>query len=179
MKKIILIAVCFAFFNITFSGAQVIGKIFPNLTGETLKDIQLTIPSDTKGKYTLIAMAYSLDAEKDLKTWLGPVYNKFVAKTGMFDFDYDVNIYFIPMFTGARQASASMAKKQMKEDTDKEYYSYVLVYRGELQAYKKELQFEEKDIPYLFLIDKEGKIIFATSGNYSDKKMEEIEEKME
>lgn len=181
MRKIILLLPLLLFYPEinTIAKAQLIGKEFPNLTGETLKDTPLTIPSDTKNRFTIIAMAYSKDAEDDLKTWLTPAYNKFIAKTGMFDADYNVNIYFIPMFSVANIVTPSLAKQKMKEDTDKKFYPYVLFYKGDLKKYKKELGFEEKDTAYFFVLDKEGKIIYATSGKYSADKMEELESKIE
>ena len=39
---------------------------------------------------------------------------------------------------------------------------------------KEELNFEKKDIPYFFVIDKTGKITYATSGEYNDKKLDAI-----
>ena len=34
----------------------------------------------------------------------------------------------------------------------------------------------EKNLPYFFVLDEEGKIVYATSGLYSEKKMSNIEE---
>lgn len=163
----------------TSAEAQLIGKKFPDITGETLKDTPLNIPSDTKDKFTIIAMAYSKDAEEDLKTWLSPAYNKFIAKTGMFDADYNVNLYFIPMFSVANFVAPAAAKKKMKEDTNSKYYPCVLFYKGDLKKYKQELGFDEKHTAYFFVLDKEGKIVYSTSGKYSADKMEEIESKIE
>lgn len=151
-------------------------KVFPDLSGETLEDKPVHIPADLKGKFSIIGLAYSDKAEKDLRTWLNPIYNKFVEKSSMFN--YDVNLYFIPMFTGARQASMNYAKKELKEGTTKQFFSNILCYRGELKKYKDELQMKEKDKPYFFVLDKEGKIIYATSGNCTDSKMEEMESKL-
>lgn len=150
------------------------GKVFPDISGETYDGKKVTIPSDTKGKYTLIGMAYSKDSEQDLKTWLKPVYNKFIAKTEMFD--YDVNLFFIPMFTGTNALTADLARKELKKGTDKELFPYVLFYQGSLKKYKEELAFEKNDTPYFFVLDKTGKIIYATSGKFSDEKIEKIED---
>jgi hypothetical protein len=155
---------------------ELLGKPFPDISGETLTDKQITIPSNTTGKFTLIGMAYSKDAEQDLKTWLNPVYNKFIAKTGLFDMDLDVNLYFIPMFTGVHVPVAGQAKKKLKEETDKAFYPHVLFYKGELKTYKESLGFDKKDTGYFFVLDKAGKIVYATSGRFSQKKMDEVED---
>ena len=54
-----------------------------------------------------------------------------------------------------------------------------MFYKGELKEYKESLDFEHKDVPYFFVIDKEGKIVYATSGRFTDDKLSEIEEIIE
>jgi hypothetical protein len=164
------------YFGVTTASAQV-GKMFPALTGETLDDVKKSIPSSTKGKYTIICMAYSSDSENDLRSWLQPAYDKFIGQTELMG--YDVNLYFIPMFTGLNIAGAGKAKKNLKEETDKELQPYVLFYTGEIDAYKKELGMDKKDVPYIFVLDKEGKIVYATNGVFTEKKMDELEDKLE
>ena len=94
------------------------GQQFPALKGETMNDKTLTIPADTKGKFTIVCMAYSEDAEKELHTWFEPAYDKFIAKSGMMDDAFDVNLFFVPMFTGAKAAAAGAAKKKIVAETD-------------------------------------------------------------
>ncbi|MGI8893807.1 MAG: hypothetical protein ACR2GN_10165 [Bacteroidia bacterium] len=165
------------FFLSFFANAQLKGKTFPAISGEILATEKfINIPEDTKGKYTLIAMAYSKGAEKDLETWLQPSFDKFIAKTGMWDAAMDVNLYFIPMFTGVNKATAGTARKKIKEKTDKQLLPHILFYVGELETYRDELDFEKRDTPYFFVIDKNGKIVHAVSGAYSEQKMEAIED---
>lgn len=175
MRKLILVITLNLVALAIYAQSGIIGKPFPSITGETLTDKPVTVPDDSKGKYTIVGMAYSRDAENDLKTWLNPAYNKFIAKTGMLDMDIDVNLYFIPMFTGTNIAIAGKAKKQLQEDTGKEFYPHVLFYKGELKTYKKALEFDNKDTGYFFLLDKEGKIVWATSGKFTQKKMDALE----
>jgi hypothetical protein len=52
----------------------------------------------------------------------------------------------------------------------------ILFYKGKLKPYKEALDFQKKDIPYFFVLDENGKIVYATSGRYSDEKMAEVEE---
>lgn len=158
------------------------GEMFPYLEGTTLTDKELKLPEDTKGKFTLVGMAYSKKSEDDLKTWFNPVYNTFIHKptSSLFgDVGYDVHVFFIPMFTGVKQAAASTAEKQMKKKTDPTLLPHILFYKGDLKTYKESLDFEKKDVPYFFVLDKEGKIVYATTGPYTAKKMEEVEDLME
>ena len=156
-----------------------IGQLFPDLKGESLTDKVISIPNDTKGKSTIICMAYSDDAEKDLKSWYQPAYDKYIAKTGLMDDAYDINLYFVPMFTGVKEGMVGNAKKQMKEGVQEDLQPHILVYKGALDAYKDKLKMDDKKKPYIFVLDKEGKIIYVTSGGYTEEKMDEIDDKLE
>lgn len=156
---------------------QLIGTSFPSISAENVNDRSINIPKQTLGKYTLIGMAYSKKAEDELNTWFGPIYSTFIEKpTGLFaDFAYDVNLYFIPMFTGVNTAAAGTAKKKAIKNMDPSLLPHVLFYKGKLEPYREALDFEKKDTPYFFVLDKEGKIIYATSGSYNQRKLQEIE----
>ena len=94
--------------------AQVVGKTFPDLEAETVEDSLVSLPKDTNGKFTLLGMAYSKKSEDDLNTWFSPIYNKFIRenKSVFASFGYDVNIYFVPMFTGVNAAATGTAKNK-------------------------------------------------------------------
>ena len=176
-----LLALIFLFFISDLTVAQVIGRTFPSMTAETVDDKRVELPETVKGKYTLIGLAYSKKSEAELNSWFQPVFGKFIQKTnGLFSgFAYDVNVYFVPMFTGVNAAATGTAKRKAAKNIDPQLLPYVLFYKGELKTYKDALDFEKKDIPYFFVLDPEGKIVYATSGKYSDDKMEAIEEKIE
>jgi ATP10 protein len=159
--------------------AEPVGEIFPDLKGETLTDKTISIPNDTKGKSTIICMAYSEDAEKDLKTWYEPTYDKFIAKTELMADAYDLNVYFVPMFTGIKAGAAASAKKQMKQDVQPDLQPHVIVYKGEIDAYRDKLKMDDKKKPYIFVLDKTGKIVFVTSGAYTEDKMDAIDDNIE
>ncbi len=97
----------------------------------------------------------------------------------MSGFGYDVNVYFIPMFTGVNAAATGTAKRKALKNIDPQLLPYVLFYKGELKTYKEALDFEKKDIPYFFVLDADGKIVHATSGKFTSAKMDEIEEVIE
>ena len=159
------------------SYSQTIGAEFPKISGENPLDEKVSIPEDTKGKFTLIGMAFSKKSEADLKTWFNPVYSTFIAEpTGVFaGFGYDVHVYFIPMFTGIKAAAANSAKRKAAKEVDHKLKPHVVFYKGSMKAYKETLGLDEKDIPYFFVLDREGKIIYSTSGKYNAHKMREIE----
>jgi hypothetical protein len=152
------------------------------MEAETVEDKKVTLPQDVKGKYTLIGLAYSKKSEDELNSWFNPVFAKFVQKPegGLLSgLTYDVNVYFVPMFTGVNAAASGTAKKKAIKNVDPQLFPYLLFYKGELKPYKEALDFEKKDIPYFFVLDPEGKIIHATSGKYTEAKMDKVEEVIE
>lgn len=169
------------FISIQSADAQVIGKVFPPMEAETVDDKKVKLPDNVKGKYTLLGLAYSKKSEDELNSWFQPVFQKFIQKNkGLFEgFGYDVNVYFIPMFTGVNAAATGTAKKKAMKDIDPNLLPYILFYKGELKTYKEALDFEKKDIPYFFVLDAAGKIVHATSGKYTTQKMDEVEEVLE
>ncbi len=179
MRNFLIICCLVAFQHAGFS--QVEGKSFPDMEAETVEDKVVSLPQDTQGKYTLLGLAYSKKSEDDLNTWFEPVYLKFIAENqGLFaSFGYDVNVFFIPMFTGVKAAAAGSAKKKAAKNIDPRLLPHVLFYKGDLNTYKNALAFEKKDVPYFFVLDEAGKIVYATSGAYSDGKMNEIESLLE
>lgn len=152
------------------------GQIFPDLEGETLDGKTIVVPADTKNKLTIVGMAYSKKAEDALKSWYTPMYDKFILKRGMFDDQYDVNFFFIPMYTGTKKMAYEISMNKMRESNRKDLYPYLLFYKGEMDAYLEVLNMEEKNLPYLFVIDQEGKVVYYAKGLFTDKKMEDLEE---
>jgi hypothetical protein len=175
MKKLKLLAIgvvlCYSV------EAQVIGKMFPDMEAETVEDKVVKLPQEAKGKFTLLGLAYSKKSEAELNSWFEPVFQKFIQKsTGLLSgFGYDVNVYFVPMFTGVNAAATGTAKRKALKNIDPQLLPYVLFYKGDLKPYKDALDFEKKDIPYFFVLDSAGKIIYATSGQYTSAKMDDIE----
>lgn len=151
------------------------------MEAETVEDKKVILPDAVKGKFTLLGLAYSKKSEDELNSWFQPVFEKFIQKNkGLFEgFGYDVNVFFVPMFTGVNAAATGTAKRKALKNVDPQLLPYILFYKGELKPYKDALDFEKKDIPYFFVLDKEGKILYATSGKYSMAKMDEVEKVLE
>ncbi|PZR41596.1 MAG: hypothetical protein DI538_00655 [Azospira oryzae] len=175
MQKILFLLFWLAGASLSFG--QAVGKMFPAMEAETVEDKKVKLPEATIGKYTLLGLAYSKKSEDELNSWFSPVFAKFIQKTGglMAGMGYDVNVYFVPMFTGVNAAATGTAKRKAMKNVDPQLLPYILFYKGELKTYKEALDFEKKDIPYFFVLDKDGKIVYATSGKFTEDKLDEIE----
>ncbi|MBS1636232.1 MAG: hypothetical protein JST26_09970 [Bacteroidetes bacterium] len=154
------------------------GQQFPDIKGTSLADKAVSIPTHN-GKYTVIGIAYNRAAEEELKKWLNPTYYNFIKKgdaNGQFDVAelYDVNFYFIPLISGFKKA-----REEFKKGTDKEFHQYIIDAETNIDDVKKQLKITDDKIPYFYILDANGKIVEAVSGNYSEVKMEKLEDAIE
>lgn len=174
MKKLIISTLLLAFAHFSFAQTQ-----FPTMECTSLEGKKVVLPKDNNGKITVLGMAFSQKAEKELSSWFQPAFSNFIEKpdaNAIIPMDvYDVNCYFVPVFSGALQAAAGKVEKKMKEGLDKSLQSNVLTYKGQAENLKKALQITKDDSPWFFVVDPEGKVLYTTSGAYSEAKMEEIE----
>jgi hypothetical protein len=151
----------------------------PEVSGETIENKNMTFPRDLMGKYSLLCFASSQKAQGDLESWLDPVYQKFIAKTGIMDDMYDVNVFFMPVLTGTNLAFSTSIKNKFKEAAQEDLKSHVLFCNKDGKELLAKLNMEKSEVPYFFLLDKEGKIIYRTSGKYSDEKFDAIDDLIE
>lgn len=170
--------VAFTFFiSLSWIAQSQMGSVFPKLEGESLTHGSIIIPEETMGKHTLIGIALSKKSEKDLKSWFDPIYQQLIKvpdQSSLFAFSYDVNVYFVPMLTGAKRPAYQKVMDKVEKDVDKRLHPNVLFYKGTLKEYKESLGIDDKDVPYFYLLDPDGKIIYAVRGSYNNSKLQKI-----
>jgi len=171
MKNIATILIIFL---IAFNMNAQKGDLFPTIEVHDLNDKALSIPEDTKGKFSLIGVAFSEAAQDDLYSWSQPVFSEFMDENNLSSLVYDPNVHLILMFTGANQLAHNKAKKKIIEGTDESLRDNVVLFKGKMEDYRKTLKMKDRKKPYFFVLDKKGKIIYATSGRYSRKVLEEV-----
>jgi hypothetical protein len=166
----------YIFLIISVLGRSQTECIFPDITGESLYNETVKLPIEAKGKYCLIGMASSKQAEQDLQSWMQPVYDLFINQNTFIPINYNVKIYFIPMFSGTNQIAYNKIMKRTKRELASVLQPYVIFCKGNIAEYKNTLEIKDKNKPYFFVLDKRGKIVYFTSGRYTSKKLDEMEE---
>lgn len=171
MKIIFKLFIIFSFPNLLLAQE---GDQFPSIEVNDLNEKPMQIPEDTKGKFTLIGVAFSEDAQEDLYTWSQPVFSEFLDDNNLASLVYDPNMKLVLMFTGANRIAYNKAKQQITEGTDENLRNYVVLYNGKMEDYRKELKMKDRKKPYFFVLDKQGKIIYTAEGRYSREVLEEV-----
>lgn len=154
-------------------------KLFPEMKVINLEGKEFNLPANAKGKQTIICLIYSQKTEKALQTWLQPMWSTFKHKNPLNPIAYDVNMYFVMMLSGIKDAASGMITKELKKNLDPQLQPYIALYQGPLKPYLSVLDFGKKDEPFFCIFDKEGNILHSVVGAYSDEKMEELENKLE
>lgn len=172
MKKIILISALI----LSISAIAQKGKDFPAIVGATLENKGTSLPTKN-GKETIVAIAFHRAAEDELKKWLNPLYYTFIKKPkGSNKLDiaevYDVNFVFIPMISGFKKIA-----DDFKNGTEKEFWPYIMdTEKTDIKGIQKALGITDNKIPYFFVLDKNGKVLEMVSGDFSEDKVDQLEE---
>jgi hypothetical protein len=166
--------ILFAVLTTVFSRA--LGQsTFPSIEVEKLSGKEVLLPSDLDSPYSLVGLALSKKAEEDLRTWQNPVYNKFIAKTGLMDEMFNVDVLFIPVFTGANKMAKGKVIKKLKENNESLVFDNLYIYSGSKEPFS-EIGVDENSEPYFLLMDKAGKILWRAAGTFRQSHLDEIEE---
>lgn len=174
MKKALLTFLFFCTFSFVYSQYNI---KFPFMQCEALSGDHVLLPKVLKEKYTILGIAYSKKSEEYLKTWFMPIFYEYIYTSNhpvLFHQEHHVNLIFIPMFTGTHEISLNSARNYFKKTIDYKLHHHILVYRGNLHKYQEILDFEHVDKPYIFVLDKEGRIVYEIIGEYSAYKMENL-----
>lgn len=148
--------------------SNAIGSIFPHMETESA-DSKIVFPDDLKGKYSIIGLAYSIKSGEKMPDWVVPVYQEFISGSK------DVNAYFVYMFSGVNMALKDVVKNKMINEMDPELLPHTVFETGDLKKYQKFLDMlGRKDTPYFFVLDPEGKILWATRGTCRVSKIDKL-----
>jgi hypothetical protein len=148
---------------------------FPTLSGETAAGASITLP--TKGKpWTVIGLAYSQKASPLLEEWYEPAYLRFIAKHGLMAGSYEADVFFVPLFVGVNKAAYEGSLNKFRKSADPEIVDHVLFSKADIEPLKEALGLNDKDIPYFFVLDAEGRIVHREQGAFTEEKLESIEE---
>ena len=149
---------------------------FPPVQGETAAGAAVNLPDAGTAKYIVVGLAYSQKAQPALEEWFEPAYLRFVAKHGLFAGAYDVDVFFVPLFTGLNKAAYEPSLRKFRKSAAPEIVDHVVFSKADVDPLKSQLGLDERDVPYFFVVDRTGRILHRTQGAFSEDKLEAIEE---
>jgi hypothetical protein len=166
----------FLFLILTASSGMLLGQnSFPSVTTETIQGETVNVPQAFEGSFVFIGIGTGKKAEEELKTWQVPVYNKFVAKTGLMDNMYDVKVCFLPLFTGAMKMAKNQVVQKLQENNEKLVLDNVYVYSGERGPFVN-FGVDDKKQPYFYLLNPKGEVVWEGKGSFRQNYFDSLEE---
>lgn len=155
------------------SGAQTleIGSQLPELRGETLADTALVLPRAASGKIAFLTITFSSEAGKRARVW-----NERFSKDH--SSNADTTSYSIAMLEGAPRIFRGMIKRGIKKGVPQQAQDRFLIVTRDEAAWKKYLNVSDDDLPYLLLIDANGRVVWKDQGTFEEQKYEALKAKL-
>lgn len=151
---------------------------FPQIVGETTEGNSVTLPDNSGSDYTIVALAYGKKAEPLLERWYGPAYSRFIAKNGLFAATYHAELYLVPIFVGLNRSAYNGSMNRLRKEVDPEIARRVIFVKDDPRDLIRTLDMTDKDIPYFFVLDRNGKILQRVSGAFSVDQLDALEAPM-
>lgn len=153
-------------------------SLFPTLHGETTEGKSVTLPAAVADGFTIVAVAYGKKAEPLLEKWYAPAYARFVAKHGLFAGSYNAELYLVPIFIGLNKSAYAPTMARLRKEVDADIARRVLFVKDGGRELIEALDMKDKDVPYFFVLDKDGRILKSLSGPFSVDRLDALEAPM-
>jgi len=138
--------------------------IFPSIQAYSLDKERANLPEDFAGKTNLLLLSFAAEQQKQIETWLPTT---LAIQHSNFDFRY----YRLPVSNRENFIFRWWEISSMRSDeTDPETWHWIVPLYIDKQAFLKALQIPDERQIVLLLADKQGRILWRTSGTMTPEK---------
>jgi hypothetical protein len=118
----------------------------------------VTLPEDSRGFITLIAIAFQRSAQGMIDSW----YEPFLREFGN---NQQVRFYEIPMIGSSYwRLISGWIDSGMRSGIPVIKHPFVVTYYGDVFPYRRDLGLDDPALAYMFLLDAEGRIRWRAKG---------------
>lgn len=162
MIKSIFFILTLSLFSSPFLFAQKlqIGDSFPEIKGELLSHKKITIPDHCEGKVSIIIVAFKRGTQPQVDSWIAPTMKKFGNHS-------DFRFIEVPMISNFYSWISGYIDNGMRSGIVESMHKNVMTYYGPLGDYFNYFNVQDKQLCYVFLLDRKGKIQFHVNGQSS------------
>jgi ATP10 protein len=154
------------------NAGQEIGKPFPTVSAKTLAKRCVRFPDETKGKVGLVFVAFEQGAQQDINSWVSP----FIGDV----LDNDkVSYYEIPMISGAYKPVSRFIDGGMRGGVPKDLHDRTATFYGKRADFFQSMAITDQSRAYLFVLSRDGRIVFRTDGPATTEKVSAAREALE
>jgi hypothetical protein len=144
--------------------------VFPRVEGKALTGEEFQVPDSLAGDFNLILVAFLREQQEDVDTWIPRADSLESEQEGFTFYEFPVlpemnavSRWFI--YQGMRSGIASEAAR-----------ARTVTFHLNKDEFRENLGIESEDYISVFLVDSEGKVIWRTSGTWSQQKEDELRE---
>ena len=153
----------------TYQNKQPIDKAFPNVTGNTLTQLEVKIPEAFNGKNTLLLLGYRQNAQFDIDRWL----------IGLDMTKTQVDVYEIPAIQGFIPGLFSnQIDNGMRRGIPDELWSIVITVYKDGDTIQRFTGNENPNSARVVLLDERGKVIHFYDRGFSVSALNNLRNKL-
>jgi putative protein-disulfide isomerase len=144
----------------------IINSVFPTIETKSLAKQSVTLPNLSAGKPTIICMLFKDEGRPLASNWTKNILQKYTNQ--------EVNLFEVVMLPSGLKLLRGTVEGGMRKDVEASFHNQYVTYFGSAKAYKEKLMMIDDNSCYLFLLDANGKIKYTNDGDFSTKKMEDL-----
>ncbi len=134
--------------------------MFPTVHARTLADREVEFPAEVRGTVGLLFVAFAQDAQRQINSWMPLLTNYLSSK--------EVSYYELPMMEDAYRSAAAFIDGGMRRGVPPRLHDRTATYYGSLDAVFAALEITDNSKAYLFVLDRDGRIVFRVSDMATD-----------
>jgi hypothetical protein len=167
----ILFLLMFVVSSISQTFAQ---KQVPTIESFNVSMEKINFPVIDHALSQVVLISFNRNAEKEASTWIDPLVQKFVRKSGLLDAMFEANLYSLSFLSESEFLQVKLAEDRLKSEIPTELHSATLFTHASKDSLKQILS--GKSSVYVAVISSSGKLLGFVQGDFSEDKMEKIEQ---
>jgi hypothetical protein len=149
-------------------------QTFPALPCRDVNDTELIFVPSRNEKASLVFVQTKTNDSKVLESWIDPLIQKFVRRSGMLDGMFDADLWFLAFLKPAEAAVLKKSVKKMQEELPEEMKTRS-VYTTESPDLLESITLNGGS-SYIVVVASDGKILGTVQGEFTEDKMDTIQE---
>ncbi len=143
---------------------------FPEIRAQSLAGERYTFPEQTAGEIALIVVAFKRQSQPYIDQWVKLWQDHFGS-------DNRYTFYEIPMLSSGLRIIRGMIDGGMRSGIPPEKQVHTATYYGPLEKYYQALGITDHSLPYYFLLDQQGQIVWRDSGQLTNEAADRLLQK--
>lgn len=156
------------------SSSIVAQKAVPQIECVGISMEKLTFPINDHALPQVVLVTFGRNAEKEAGTWIDPLVQKFIRKSGLLDAMFEAHLFALSFVSETEFLQIKMAEDRLSSEIPTELHHATLFSKADQSILKDMLP--GKSHVYVLVISADGKLIGSIQGEFSSDKMELIEQ---